>query len=196
MSDEKSRLREAWNRAPREWRDKQEIEFAAGLLDPELWIETGDKILRAADLVRPALDRWWSLVWTNPPPSKDSVAGEYVADVYYMLLGFAAENYLKAGLVRKKPEIFKQSLANSATLPDELNTHNLGGMAEELEILMAADETWLLEILQARAVWAGRYPFPAKPSDSAFGTGVDSRDSVEKARALVLRLRGRATDLA
>jgi hypothetical protein len=60
---------------------------------------------------------------------------------------------------------------------------------------MDADESWLLEILEARAIWAGRYPLPARPSDSAFGTGADSRDWVEKARALVLRLRARATDL-
>lgn len=132
VNNEKSHFRDAWNRSSCEWRRKQEGEFAVGVLDPELWIETGDKILRGADLVRPALDSWWSLAWSTMPAPRDLPAGEYVADVYYMLLGFAAENYLKAGLVRTKLETFRQALEESANLPKQLSTHDLSRMVEEL----------------------------------------------------------------
>ncbi len=78
--------------------------------------------------------------------------------VYYLLMGYAIENLLKAILMIQHPEYFKPD----AKLAD-IGSHILVGLCKQCGISVQHEEVELLNKLTTYVVWQGRYPIPLQP---------------------------------
>lgn len=116
--------------------------------EPFLWLVKAREMRRAADLV------WEQFSAELAAFAAGSDNGQpFTGGVAMMLYGLALENLLKAGLVHK----------GLGTLPNgnfNLKSHALEDLADELDIVLLADERELLERLEQFIEWAGRYPLP------------------------------------
>lgn len=74
-----------------------------------------------------------------------------------LLYAFALENLLKGLLVATQP-----SLIGDASLNTKLKKHRLHELVVDVGLALTETETLLLKALSDIAVWAGRYPTPAK----------------------------------
>jgi hypothetical protein len=74
---------------------------------------------------------------------------------YLLLAGFAIENILKGFSMLRHPD-----LADGDKLSGRLITHDLPSIAEQLHLVLANDESQLLDRLHRAIRWEGRYPIP------------------------------------
>jgi hypothetical protein len=86
------------------------------------------------------------------------------SDVYYMLIGFALENYYKGAILAKLLESGK--CTQEGKLDSVLNTHHLSQLADEAGVAIKDRlHKSYLDYITECVTWRGRYPLPTKASD-------------------------------
>ncbi|MCH8295797.1 hypothetical protein IH992_32360 [Candidatus Poribacteria bacterium] len=80
---------------------------------------------------------------------------------YFLLIGYAIENLLKANLMVQHPEYFKPN----AKMVD-IRSHNLVSLCKRCNISIDTEETNLLEKLTRYIEWEGKYPIPLEADKS------------------------------
>jgi len=88
-----------------------------------------------------------------------------ITDVYLLLMGYAAECFLKARLARKLLRGLKGHRFDTETLPKGLNTHKLSKLCREAGISPTSREDHVLGLLEEAVLWRGRYPIPTLAAD-------------------------------
>ncbi len=116
---------------------------------PWPWLVKAREMRRAADLV------WtqFSFDLKRFAANEEDNGEPFIGGVAMMLYAFAAENLLKAGLVARGDG--QLSNGNFA-----LKSHKLEDLANDLGLILDAEERELLERLENFLEWAGRYPIP------------------------------------
>jgi hypothetical protein len=109
--------------------------------------------------------------------------------VYNLLLGFAAENYLKAALVFQNRETIEREVQVGAKVPPRLLTHDLRRLVQDVGFSLTEDEIPVLDAMRVRVEWSGRYPVPVRVTDTDGSNQILGRVWVRMGRDLVRRMR-------
>jgi hypothetical protein len=134
--------------------------FSGETRDPAAWIRSADALIEAAECLRPAVEEHWRRVQEaieGGEPTSWPIKGPRIIPVHTMLMGFAAENLLKAIAVRRWAAKLPADLEK---LPEELANHGLWALAQKLDLDLTPREAQLLWRLGDYAMWSGRYPMP------------------------------------
>ena len=128
--------------------------FRDGIVKPESWINVATDLVRSMlFLRRPAIEFFKAAIGAGDRlPVEQRVHG-----VYLMLAAYAAENLLKA-LIIKKIE-FKADI-NIDSIPKAIKLHNLVSLASSAGVPVTDAGAELLMRLAHYSVWAARYPAP------------------------------------
>jgi len=82
--------------------------------------------------------------------------------VYYMLIGFALENYYKGAILAKL--IKNSQISTNGELESSLKTHDLVNLAKQAGITIEKTQESQLKHITEFTIWKGRYPLPIKAS--------------------------------
>jgi len=139
-------------------------EYHWHLLSPPVWVLRGDDLLDAAQLLesetRRVLKNW---DWEASDELESLTNG--VVGVYFMLIGFALENLLKAKLIRLNRDVASTQFVATRKLPAFLKSHDLRALAADAGFRPTQSDEVVLTLLTRAVVWDGRYPIPARVSD-------------------------------
>ena len=140
-------------------------EFSDAAADPERWIESARELYAAANPLEPLVRNQSQNHLANILDDTNYSLGEDLRPGYLMLIGFAAENLLKAAIVKSDPETIRDRAEKRGGIPKELRTHDL----YKLAISAGLKPSELMEMRLRRfariASWSGRYPLPSKAED-------------------------------
>ncbi len=135
------------------------IQYSERLLNPGLWVEKAGELLRAADILKVEVVKYWSgFRGKDSLPTTRSVQGPY-----FLLIAYAIENYFKALLIHRKRKSLKSRLIYD--LPRWLNQHDLVKLAREVKLTLNISEAELLFRLSQNSIWKARYPVPTASDD-------------------------------
>ena len=180
-----------WQQIPPKWHAGITAQWKKAILDPRAWIDVGERLMKASAHLRVPVDAYWEHFEerfeegyqpegrTELPPT----------DEYYMLVGFAAENFLKALLVLRNRRDSELQVENSLKLP---LGHGIASLARSLGFSLTEDEEQVLHFLEWKVRWSGRYPVPLEPSH--VGLSGHAKKWIEKTWTLVQRFREEAEE--
>jgi hypothetical protein len=176
-------------------------EFEQTWRKPRSWVRNGDLLRAAAAALRPSVEDYWrktkaALERMREPPEADQPARvfspprEDPTPAHGMLLGFAAENYLKSIWVCRHGRVTEA--AKPGKLPTKILQHDLVSLLHELIPDGFGCDKSLLWRLGELVQWAGRYPTSATaqnfdPQYRSSRDAADSAELVEKIRSLAMR---------
>ncbi len=142
---------------------------SVGTCDPQSWINEGDGLIAAAKCNR----ELWRRRRKKYPPEEDNYKVEMKLwkEMYglsrssMLLLGYAVEMYLKAGLVkvyRNTPEIlFKKEVR-------QYFKHNYFNIAKEIDFPFHLDDEKKFETLKSMVLYEARYPVDESDSSKNY----------------------------
>jgi hypothetical protein len=124
---------------------------------------------------------------------EDMLDGQLIT-IYFLLMGYAFENLLKAILMLEHPEYFKPN-----TKMKDIMIHDLVILCDRGNISLELNETELLKELTIYIIWQGRYPipleaekmWPIKQDDGSWktsGVAFHGRDTQEKVDELYIKI--------
>ncbi len=119
---------------------------------PSKWKDTADRLIEVAKLLEGERDQ----------QSEDFLRLK-VQHVYYMLIGFALENYYKGIIIGKMMSDDRRK--EKGILDEELRSHDLLKLARQAQIEINEFSESQLNHLKEYALWKGRYPLPIRASD-------------------------------
>lgn len=161
-----------------EWDDINEHmksqQFVWGITLPISWKATADMLKHAADhlydLYYEASERQKERTISRVKSgkknqhTKDNEKDAWDSSlirVYFMLVGYAIENLLKAAITIQNPDLVKK--ADEFKL-DKLKSHDLVRLCNMCDLELTDNETKLLQRLTDYIIWMGKYPVPLKKS--------------------------------
>jgi hypothetical protein len=140
--------------------------FAESLTNTNDWLESAKSIRLAIEPIAQSLaETWWSVFYSSigePGPHTRMPEEIKLHPVLLMLTSYAAENYLKARIVK----VNKWTTENiGKKMPGDLISHDITELARKADATLNEEEIDLTDRLFVYAVWAGRYPAPIKRDD-------------------------------
>lgn len=121
------------------------------------WIWEARTLLDTASLLEAHLKQYWDSLMAS---QGKTASGRNISGIYFMLMGFAVENLLKAAVIRDKGLCFRNRFKEDEVFPDKLHTHKLVDLAKKAQLQFDRKEEDLLRRLTRNATWQGRYPVP------------------------------------
>lgn len=140
-------------------------EFALAAADPEKWLKAARELHAAAALLEPFVSDQSQKHVANMLDNMNYSLGEDLRSSYLMLVGFAAENLLKAAIVKADPDRIRKEAATRKRLPKILHTHDLYELAKRAGLQPSHRMETRLRRFAHIATWSGRYPLPVLPAD-------------------------------
>ena len=148
------------------------IVYLEQLLNPQLWLEQGDKLLEASKVLEPRLRDFWNVVLNNAKEGRydkgdepPNIPPSDLHGPYFILVSYALENYLKALIIIDRSDEIRNEFIQKGKLPRLINGHNLIKLSREANIQMSIHEEGILIRLCRMSKWKGRYPVPVELSD-------------------------------
>lgn len=140
--------------------------FSESLTNTDDWLLSAKSIRLAIEPIAQSLAvAWWSVFFFGmgePDPNIRMPEEIKLHSVLLMLSSYAAENYLKARIVKvnswTSEDIGKK-------MPSDLISHNITKLAQLAGAALNDEEADLADRLCVYAVWAGRYPAPLYKKD-------------------------------
>jgi hypothetical protein len=141
------------------------------------WRRNVKSLLQAASLVEARVREVWNhnLEWVR---ASEAAARNHsyttlkampteIFGVHFMLVAFAVENMLKAGLVRAEQWDVREEFEKDGRLPRLLQSHDVFLLCSRLGIQLSVEEEDIARRLTRASIWAGRYPIPVQFRDSS-----------------------------
>jgi hypothetical protein len=132
----------------------QAIQFSEQLTNSDLWIAKAGELLKAADILKLEVVKYWSELRGEDSASTTQI----VQGAYFLLIAYAIENYFKALLIYSNQKSLKNRLLFN--LPSWLNQHDLVKLAHDVQLTLDTAEEELLFRLSQNSTWKARYPVP------------------------------------
>jgi len=141
--------------------------FAESLTNTDNWMESAKSIRLAVEPIAQSLSEAWRSIFFSsigePAPNTRIYPEEIkMHSVLLMLCSYAAENYLKARIV-KMNSWTSQNIGKE--VPKPLKSHDITHLAQLAGATLNDEEADLADRLSIYAVWAGRYPAPLYRED-------------------------------
>jgi hypothetical protein len=138
--------------------------YTKDITNPRAWADRGYDLLEAARLLRPLVLEYWEAFDAFTQGHKPiQLPARNPHGIYFMLVAFALENFLKAHLVSIKAPAIETAVAHAPVLPKVLKDHDLVRLAGNVGLRLSEADKALVIRLSKSAVWCGRYPLPVKP---------------------------------
>jgi hypothetical protein len=134
--------------------------FADSLTNGDNWIQSAKSIRLVVDLIAQPLSQAWRSIFESSIGGRafnHHPAEIKMHPVLLMLSSYAAENYLKAQIVKVKG-FTSDTIENN--IPGDLKGHNITQLAKKAGAVLNDEEADLADRLSVYATWAGRYPAP------------------------------------
>ncbi|HOE71189.1 MAG TPA: hypothetical protein PLR56_01515 [Brevefilum sp.] len=147
--------------------------YSSCLNEPIRWKFKALKLKHAADrLYNRSLDAFynWEEFVNSEHNEYDLLEGDKVIDqdfyftydmellmVYYLLIGFAFENLIKAHIIKNKVYLKK---SKALKFPNILKDHDLVNLCKKAKLEISQKESTLLNNISEFVIWEGRYPIP------------------------------------
>lgn len=138
--------------------------YSSHLLDSGIWIRRAGDLLEAAQPLEAEVGRTlvgWD--WDGTDERESITNG--VVGVYFMLVGFALENLLKAKLITLESGRVAAEVRRTRKFPTFLKSHNLAVLARRSSFPSRQRDDLAFEVLTRAVVWDGRYPLPMGVDD-------------------------------
>jgi hypothetical protein len=130
------------------------------MVTPEAWLASGEQLLADAQTLAAPVATWWDKWGEYVHGRGPEPLGDGGHRTMLMLLGFAAENFLKARLVDELSEQEIKRARSESKLPKRLSTHGLESLAKAAGFSLPERDIYWLAKLERAAVWMARYPVP------------------------------------
>jgi hypothetical protein len=124
------------------------------------WLYSALDLIESAKLLVPKIQEVWENLREHSSNQNIALIPNYYTGPYFMLMGFATENILKAGLVLRNESELRFDFQQTRRFPKLLEGHDLVKLAKKMNFQTGTDEEDLLRRLSRNTVWAGRYPIP------------------------------------
>lgn len=124
------------------------------------WIAKAKELEQAARIIEPKVLQYWEDCEIASQTKPHRFPPDTFTGVYFMLLSFSIENYLKGSILITKACELKATFLENNQFPKVLKGHNLVLLSKKAEFKFTRDEENLLRRLTRSAVWYGRYPVP------------------------------------
>jgi hypothetical protein len=164
--------------------------FTTKLSDHRYWIEKGFDLHQGACAVQQLVIQWFHAaradVGLEPPIANKGEIRPGITDVYLLLMGYAAECFLKARLIRKLLRGSKGHRFASLSIPKKVKTHSIKQLCLDIELSLNSREARVVSLLEEAVVWGGRYPIPVSPAQ--LKPRMFSESDFDGARKLLQRL--------
>jgi hypothetical protein len=134
--------------------------FKMATLSPPVWIQRGEDLLSAAVLLEKDVCEAFTF-WSSSDADGFEADTNGIIGIYFMLLAFAAENLVKAKLIRLNRERVAEEMLQKGGLPPFLKSHDLLSLSLDAGFQSTPEDEEALRRLSRVAVWDGRYPVPA-----------------------------------
>lgn len=175
--------------------DRTPESFTLVATDPAAWCQAGDRLWKAAQLLAKDLVGSFLNPLVGPRPDLRLTPSAHFVDGRIdliwpttLLLGLAAENFLKAAYVKKRWPV--QPNPPLKRLPrDVTRGHRLSDLAAELRLPFSDNEREMLRRLETIVLWAGRYPVPIEATNP-LNVAMLHSDDLRTFRSLRERLLG------
>jgi hypothetical protein len=156
----------------------------------EAWRAVGRRLMTSAEFLWEPLNEAIEGFAATRGDRSPEQAAKYAAladhfGAFFVLAGFAVENYLKARLLanriatagpfRDGKEAMDLVMDLQTPRRARRRSHDLLALAGAAKVLTPKDQS-LLERLTAHVLWAGRYPVPLDTSDALFERTTRDRD--------------------
>ena len=129
------------------------------------WMYIAKDLIESAKLLEPRIEEVWENLHAHSQNQSVALIPDHYTGPYFMLMGFAIENILKAGIVFRDSTELKLNFGATRKFPGILKDHDLPKLAKKAGIRLGTDEEDLLRRLTRHSVWAGRYPIPIEYRD-------------------------------
>lgn len=150
-----------------DWDPVYKSNYESTAFSPWSWINSARCLLASAKELEPKVLELWKNYRTYAKSQPFNRLPVDYTGPYFMLIGFAVENYFKAAIVREKSGDFKKAFQENKQFPKVLKKHTLTELAEEARFTLSKGEEDLLRRLTRNVRWAGRYPIPISYKHSA-----------------------------
>ena len=182
-----------------ESRVRQSI-LAGAITDSGPWFVRARGLVLAAKEVEPSVRRFWRRFSATKNPVRQLwlATGPNTHMTYFLLMGFATENYLKGLLVTQSSKLIEEKARKGKDhLVKALGGHDLVKVAAKAGFDITDEEERLLFRLTNNIEWFGRYPFALTgDQQAAFPTFPDgqrrdirlTRQHIQAAKKLLRRL--------
>src|SRR5438067_2153609 len=165
--------------------------YKTKLSDHHFWFEMGLDLHQAASAVEPLVTRLTrtkraKLGLEAPTEATEAQPRVGIQEVYLMLLGYAAECFIKRRLTRVLLRGKKKHGFNVKELPKELKSHNLRQLCDDAKIKVWPIEERAVRLLEGAVMWRGRYPVPRRAV--RLEPTLLSESDLEDAKSFVQRL--------
>jgi hypothetical protein len=147
------------------WDRVHRSNYESAAFSSSRWASKANDLLHSAKLLEPELSRHWRGVRRYLKDQKRVPHPDYWQATYFMLIGYAVENMLKAAIIDEKAYEFRQRFVSKKTFPRTLRSHDLVNLAGAAGFAYDTNEEDLLRRLTRSAIWAGRYPAPLDYKD-------------------------------
>jgi hypothetical protein len=124
------------------------------------WVSIANDLIKSAKLLEPNIQACWENLRAHDQNPSVALIPNHYKGPYFMLMGFAIENLLKAGIVLRDSVALKSNFRKDQKFPEILKDHNLTKLAKKAGIQLCTHEEDLLRRLTRHSIWAGRYPIP------------------------------------
>ena len=142
--------------------------FTTKLSDHRYWIEKGFDLHQGACAVQELVIQWFhdarADLGLEPTIANKGEIRPGITDIYLLLMGYAAECFLKARLIRKLLRSSKGHRFASLSIPKKVKTHSIKQLCLEIELPLTSREARVVSLLEEAVVWGGRYPTPVSPA--------------------------------
>jgi hypothetical protein len=142
--------------------------FTTKLSDHRYWIEKGFDLHQGACAVEELVIQWFqaarAAMGLEPPIANKGEIRPGITDVYLLLMGYAAECFLKARLIRKLLRGSKGHRFASPSIPKKVKTHGIKQLCLDIGLSLSSREARVVSLLEEAVVWGGRYPIPVSPA--------------------------------
>ena len=135
--------------------------FTNKISTPESWIETSKTLIFSMHSMRGTLIEFWKS-FLDLQVGECFPTNKRIHGVYLMLGAYAAENLIKAMLLKQHKELDSKEVA---AIPKQLKSHRLLELAAVANIELTTHGHELLARLSEYSIWAGRYPTPTRQQD-------------------------------
>ena len=148
------------------------VTYLDQLLNPRLWLEKADKLLEAAEVLKPILRDYWDVARTNAKEERYSKEGpspqktpSELHDPYFILISYALEDLLKALIILDLSEEIREQFGQTGRLPSLIRGHDLVRLSKRANVKIDIIEEDTLTRLSRLSKWKSRYPVPVELSD-------------------------------
>lgn len=143
------------------WDNVAKSNYISKLLREQSWLDRAEDLINAAKFIEPEIEQIWDSLRQAHYGQVSNIGRRGYLETYLMLMSFAFENILKAKIIAIKKIEFRNYINAKGRLPQELNSHDLYDLAQNLSINLDGEED-LLRRMSRSATWAGRYPVPIR----------------------------------